>query len=131
MTNLAVIPMPVKKVRTIRRKRSRMIILTPREILDLLKAARQRTEADGQRALFFRAALTGANTARSEIATCSNGVCIPIKAWIGHGSEMMIRRYAHLRPDCFEKHLAVVPDGISGNCPQKPPGKEGTGSVSY
>jgi hypothetical protein len=76
MTNLAVIPMPVKKVRTIRRKRSRMIILTPQEILDLLKAARQRTEADGQRALFFRAALTGANTARSEIATCSTGVCI-------------------------------------------------------
>jgi hypothetical protein len=48
-----------------------------------------------------------------------------IKAWIGHGSEMMIRRYAHLRPDCFEKHLAVVPDVLAGIAPKSPLEKRG------
>lgn len=46
MTNLAVIPMPVKKVRPIRTKRGRMVILTPQEMLDLLKAARKRSTRD-------------------------------------------------------------------------------------
>lgn len=35
-----------------------------------------------------------------------------VKAWIGHGSERMIRRYTHLRPDCFNKHLDMVPDTL-------------------
>jgi integrase len=43
-----------------------------------------------------------------------------IKAWIGHGSEAMIRRYSHLRPDCFEKHLAAVPDVLAGIAPKSP-----------
>ena len=46
MANLAVIPMPVKKARPIRTKRGRMIILTPQETLDLLKAARKRSTRD-------------------------------------------------------------------------------------
>jgi len=46
MTNLAVIPMPLKKVRPIRTKRGRMVILTPQEMLDLLKAARKRSTRD-------------------------------------------------------------------------------------
>jgi integrase len=46
MANLAVIPMPVKKVRPIRTKRGRMIILTPQETLALLKAARKRSTRD-------------------------------------------------------------------------------------
>lgn len=46
MTNLAVIPMPVKKVRPIRTKRGRMVILTPQEMLDLLRAARKRSTRD-------------------------------------------------------------------------------------
>jgi hypothetical protein len=46
MTNLAVIPMPVKAVRVIRIKRGRMVILTPPEMLALLKAARKRSIRD-------------------------------------------------------------------------------------
>jgi site-specific recombinase XerD len=46
MTKLAVIPMPVKKVRPIRTKRGRMIILKPQEMLDLLKAARKHSTRD-------------------------------------------------------------------------------------
>ena len=46
MTNLAVIPMPVKAVRVIRLKRGRMVILTPPEMLALLKAARKRSIRD-------------------------------------------------------------------------------------
>jgi integrase len=33
-----------------------------------------------------------------------------IKKWIGHGSEEMIRRYKHLRPDFMRDELARVPD---------------------
>jgi len=46
MTNLAVVPMPARKVRPIHTKRGRMIILTPQEMLDLLKAARKRSTRD-------------------------------------------------------------------------------------
>jgi len=46
MTNLAVIPMLVKAVRVIRVKRGRMVILTPPEMLALLKAARKRSTRD-------------------------------------------------------------------------------------
>jgi site-specific recombinase XerD len=46
MTNLAVIPMPVKKTPSIRIKRGRMVILTPQEMLDLIKAARKRSIRD-------------------------------------------------------------------------------------
>jgi hypothetical protein len=38
---------------------------------------------------------------------------------------MMIRRYAHLRPDCFEKHLAVVPDVLAGIARKSPLEKRG------
>jgi hypothetical protein len=47
MTNLAVIPVPVEKVRPIRHKRDQMITLTPQEMLDLLKAARNARPATG------------------------------------------------------------------------------------
>lgn len=33
-----------------------------------------------------------------------------IKKWIGHGSEEMIRRYTHLRPDFMQDELSRVPD---------------------
>src|SRR6266481_6413063 len=33
-----------------------------------------------------------------------------IKKWIGHGSEEMVRRYTHLRPDFMQDELARVPD---------------------
>jgi site-specific recombinase XerD len=33
-----------------------------------------------------------------------------IKKWIGRGSEEMIRRYTHLRPDFMQDELARVPD---------------------
>jgi integrase len=33
-----------------------------------------------------------------------------IKKWVGHGSEEMIRRYTHLRPDFMRDELARVPD---------------------
>jgi integrase len=46
MTNRAVIPVPVEKARIIPAKRGRMIILTPREMLDLLRAARKRSTRD-------------------------------------------------------------------------------------
>ncbi|MFZ0737562.1 MAG: tyrosine-type recombinase/integrase [Candidatus Acidiferrales bacterium] len=46
MANSAVILMPVKKGRPIRIKRGRMVILTPQETLDLLKAARKRSTRD-------------------------------------------------------------------------------------
>lgn len=46
MTNPAVIPITVRKVRPIRTKRGRMTILTPQETLALLKAARKRSTRD-------------------------------------------------------------------------------------
>jgi site-specific recombinase XerD len=46
MTNLAVIPMPLKKTHPVRIKRGRMVILTPQETLSLLKAARKRSIRD-------------------------------------------------------------------------------------
>ena len=46
MTNPAVIPISVRKARPIRIKRGRMTILTPQEMLDLLKAARKRSTRD-------------------------------------------------------------------------------------
>jgi integrase len=33
-----------------------------------------------------------------------------IKKWVGHGSEEIIRRYTHLRPDFIRDELARVPD---------------------
>ena len=33
-----------------------------------------------------------------------------IKKWIGHGSEEMVNRYTHLRPDFMQDELARVPD---------------------
>lgn len=38
-----------------------------------------------------------------------------IKKWVGHGSEEMIRRYTHLRPDFMRDELARVPDFASKN----------------
>jgi integrase len=35
-----------------------------------------------------------------------------IKAWIGHGSERMIRRYTHLRPAYRSRVLASIPSLI-------------------
>ncbi len=46
MTNLAVIPMPVKKTPPSRIKRGRMTILTPQETLALLRAARKHSIRD-------------------------------------------------------------------------------------
>jgi site-specific recombinase XerD len=46
MANPAVNPISVHKARPIRTKRGRMTILTPQEILDLLKAARKRSTRD-------------------------------------------------------------------------------------
>jgi site-specific recombinase XerD len=46
MANPAVIPISVHKGRPIRIKRGRMTILSPREMLDLLKAARKRSPRD-------------------------------------------------------------------------------------
>jgi hypothetical protein len=43
-----------------------------------------------------------------------------IKAWIGQGSGAIIRRYSHLWPDCFEKHLAAVRDALAGIAPKSP-----------
>jgi integrase len=43
-----------------------------------------------------------------------------IKAWIGHGSEAMIRRYSHLQLGCFERHLAAVLDVLAGIAPKSP-----------
>jgi len=37
-----------------------------------------------------------------------------IKAWIGHGSERMIRRYTHLRPQYRSRVLASIPS-LVGN----------------
>ena len=48
-----------------------------------------------------------------------------VKAWIGHGSEAMIRWYSHLRPDCSEKRLAAVPDVLAGIAPKSPLEKKG------
>ncbi|MGA2814495.1 MAG: site-specific integrase, partial [Candidatus Acidiferrum sp.] len=36
-----------------------------------------------------------------------------IKKWIGHGSEEMVRRYTHLRPDFMQSELDKVPDYMS------------------
>src|ERR1019366_6059139 len=46
MANPAVIPISVHKARPTRIKHGRMTILTPQEILDLLKAARKRSPRD-------------------------------------------------------------------------------------
>jgi site-specific recombinase XerD len=46
MANPAVIPISVHKAPPIRTKRGRMMILTPQEMLDLLKAARKRSTRD-------------------------------------------------------------------------------------
>jgi len=35
---------------------------------------------------------------------------VVIKKWIGHGSEEMVERYTHLRPDFMKDELARVPD---------------------
>jgi integrase len=35
---------------------------------------------------------------------------VVIKKWIGHGSEEMVNRYTHLRPDFMQDELARVPD---------------------
>src|ERR1700733_10324736 len=46
MATLAVIPISIHKVHRIRRKHGRMTILTPQEMLDLLKSARKRSVRD-------------------------------------------------------------------------------------
>ena len=46
MATAAVIPISVHKAHRIRRKHGRMTILTPQEMLDLLKAARKRSVRD-------------------------------------------------------------------------------------
>jgi site-specific recombinase XerD len=46
MANLAVIPIAVKEGRTVRVKRGRMVILSPQEMLALLKAAKNRSTRD-------------------------------------------------------------------------------------
>jgi integrase len=38
---------------------------------------------------------------------------VVIKKWIGHGSEEMVNRYTHLRPDFMQDELARVPDFTS------------------
>jgi len=50
-----------------------------------------------------------------------------IKKWIGHGSEEMVNRYTHLRPNFMQDELARVPDfapelgsKIAGVCPFDP-----------
>ena len=35
---------------------------------------------------------------------------VVIKKWIGHGSEEMVARYTHLRPDFMQDELARVPN---------------------
>ena len=49
MANLAVIPIAVKDGRPVRVKRGRMVILSPQEMLDLLKGARKRSTRDWRR----------------------------------------------------------------------------------
>ncbi len=46
MASPAVIPISVHKARSIRTKRGRMVVLTPQEMLDLLKSARKRSTRD-------------------------------------------------------------------------------------
>lgn len=43
---------------------------------------------------------------------------VVIKKWIGHGSEEMVARYTHLRPDFMRDDLAKVPDFILGFGPE-------------
>src|SRR6266481_1782295 len=35
---------------------------------------------------------------------------VVIKKWIGHGSEEMVNRYTHLRPDFMQNELERLPD---------------------
>jgi hypothetical protein len=35
-----------------------------------------------------------------------------IKKWIGHGSEEMVNRYTHFRPNFMQDELARVPDSF-------------------
>lgn len=46
MATAAVIPISIHKARPIRTKRGRIVILTPKEMLDLLKSARKRSTRD-------------------------------------------------------------------------------------
>jgi integrase len=41
-----------------------------------------------------------------------------IKKWIGHGSDEMVNRYTHLRPDFMQSELERVPDFITRIIPQ-------------
>ena len=41
-----------------------------------------------------------------------------IKKWIGHGSEEMVNRYTHLRPDFMRDELARVPDFVMQSKPK-------------
>lgn len=43
---------------------------------------------------------------------------VVIKKWIGHGSEEMVNRYTHLRPDFMRDELARVPDFASDFGPE-------------
>jgi len=43
---------------------------------------------------------------------------VVIKKWIGHGSEEMVNRYTHLRPDFMQDELARVPDFASDFGPE-------------
>lgn len=40
---------------------------------------------------------------------------VVIKKWIGHGSEEMVNRYTHLRPDFMQAELERVPDFVPKN----------------
>ena len=38
---------------------------------------------------------------------------VVIKKWIGHGSEEMVNRYTHLRPNFMQDELDRVPDYVA------------------
>src|SRR5258705_11311390 len=40
---------------------------------------------------------------------------VVIKKWIGRGSEEMVNRYTHLRPDFMQSELERVPDFVAKN----------------
>jgi integrase len=57
-----------------------------------------------------------------------------IKRWIGHGSEAMIRRYTHLRPEYGQKILRQLPgvvQSVQGSWPLGPTNPEVKPAVNY
>jgi hypothetical protein len=55
-------------------------------------------------------ACTASGTTESALWSWAGTAIEVIKKWIGHGSEEMIRRYTHFRPDFMQDELARVPD---------------------